>query len=196
MKSARRTMFAVVAPLVLAAASACDSPPGPRRALEVDVAHYIARVKQWAPIERDVSGAVAEIFRSQFLDVPQVTTITERTLPAIEDHMQAIAAYQPTTAEVGQIHNRYARAWRRLREGFQLIDQGMRADDAPRLAQGRRRLEVWQEQMLNVAATLRELADDVGLSPTESAGSGRVPHSPQAHHRVPTDRHGRQSHPT
>jgi hypothetical protein len=178
MHSARRELSAILVSICLGAFSACESAPGPRQALEVDVAHYIARVKQWAAIERDVSAAVAEIFRSQFLDAGRITTITERMLPGIETHMDAIAAYQPKTAEVGQIHNRYARAWRRLREGFQLIDQGMRADDAPRLAQGRRRLEVWQEQMLNVAATLRDLAQEVGLSPTEAAGLRPAPESP------------------
>jgi len=151
-------------------------------------------VKQWAAIERGVSAAVAEIFRSQFLDPVKVTSITERMLPSIEIHMEAIAAYQPKTPEVGQIHNRYARAWRRLREGFQLIDQGMRADDAPRLAQGRRRLEVWQEQMLNVAATLRELAEEVGLRPTESARLRYAPESPRALHRAPTGAPGHRLH--
>jgi hypothetical protein len=90
---------------------------------------------------------------------------------------------------VGQIHNRYARAWRRLLEGFRLIDQGMRADDAPRLAQGRRRLEVWQEQMLNVAATLRELAEHVGLSPTESAELRHAPAPSGAARPAPRTRH-------
>jgi hypothetical protein len=175
MYSARRALPAILVAIFLGILPACESAPGPRQALEVDVAHYIARVKQWAAIERDVSAAVADIFRSQFLDAEKITSITERMLPGIETHMNAIAAYQPKTAEVGQIHNRYARAWRRLREGFHLIDQGMRADDAPRLAQGRRRLEVWQEQMLNVAATLRDLAEEVGLSPTESAGLRPAP---------------------
>jgi hypothetical protein len=159
------------------------------------VAHYIARVKQWAVVERDVAAAVAEIFRSHFLDAPTVTTITARMLPSVETHLQAIAAYEPKTPEVGQIHNRYARAWRRLREGLQLIDQGMRADDASRLAQGRRRLEVWQEQMLNVAATLRELAREVGLSPTESAEFRRAPGPSRAPRRARAGASGRRPQP-
>lgn len=156
--------------LVLAVAVlACTSSGGPRPGLEVDVARYIARLKQWAKVERDVSAAVAEIFHSHFLDAALITSVTERTLPTVEQHVHTIASYTPSTPEVEQIHARYAHAWNRLREGMVLIDQGIRLDDAIRLAQGRRRLEVWQEQLLDVAAALQDLAKDVGLSDTESA---------------------------
>jgi hypothetical protein len=171
----QRRSTAIVAGLtsILLAAAGCDGSPGPRPALEVDVARYIARVKQWATVEREAAAGVAEIFRTHFLDQGKVTAVTERLLPSVKTHLAIVAAYEPKTAEVGQIHHRYARAWRRLSEGLLLIDQGIRVDDAVRLAQGRRRLEVWQEQLMSVATTLRDLAAEVGLSKTESAALPR-----------------------
>jgi hypothetical protein len=151
------------------AATACTSSPGPRPALELDVAQYIARIKRWAAAEREVSAAIAEIFRSHFVDPALVTSVTGRTLPIIEEQLAAVTGYTPKTPEVGKIHSRYTRAWLRLREGFNLIDEGMKADDAMNLAQGRRRLEAWQEDMLAVAAALGELAEEVGISKTKTA---------------------------
>jgi hypothetical protein len=137
----------------------------------VDVARYIARVKQWARVEKDVAAATAKIFRSQFLDARLAIAVTDTVLPSVATHVATIDAYTPATPEVGKIHARYVRAWRRAREGLSLINRGMREDDGILLAQGRRRLEVWQEEMQNVAAALRALAQEVGLSPTESATS-------------------------
>jgi hypothetical protein len=174
----RRSLL-LASTLLLAAVCGCESTSRPRPALELDVARYIARVKQWADMERRVSAAMSTIFRDQFLHAEKITGITEALLPAIETHVNALDTYEPTTTEVAEIHGRYTHAWRRLLEGFRLIDAGMRADDGMRLAQGRRRLEVWQEQMQNVAAALRVLADGVGLGSTESAGPSRGP-APQA----------------
>jgi hypothetical protein len=153
----------------LLALAACESSRGPRPALELDVAQYLARVKQWAPAEREASLAINEIFRSHFVDVDAVMSVTHRMLPSVDEHVAAIGGYAPRTPEIVKIHERYTRAWRRLREGLQQIDDGMKKDDAMLLAEGRRRLEAWSEDMVRVAAELRELADAVGISKTSSA---------------------------
>ena len=49
-----------------------------------------------------------------------------------------------------------------------MICEGMRADDGMRVAEGRRRLEAWSEQMIIVAKDLRKLVDAVGLSGTRT----------------------------
>ena len=139
------------------------------------MAQYVAKVHQWARMEREASAAAAQLFRSHFLDRDLAVTITGRLLPSIESHVAAVTAYTPSTPEVRKIHERYAHAWRRLLEGFQLINEGMREDDAKRLAQGRRRIEVWQEELLNIAAALHALVEEVGLTNTESAARG-APH--------------------
>jgi hypothetical protein len=169
--TSRRSPFARIA-VVLATASlvaACDSATVRRPGLELDVAQYIARVKQWAPAEQEVAQAITEIFRSQFLDADLIASVSSRVMPSIDAQVEAVATYKPRTPEIGKIHQRYARAWRRLREGFLLIERGMENDDGILLAQGRQRLEVWSGEMLGVATELRELADAVGVSTTKSA---------------------------
>ncbi len=156
----------------LAGALACERAPAPHPGLEVDVARYVARVQQWARMERDVSAASSRLFRSHFLDHELAIAVTGDLGPSIDAHVETLTAYAPETPEVGRIHTRYARAWRRLREGFRLINQGMREDDAQLLAQGRRRIEVWQEEMLNVGAALQALVEKVGLDSTKAAAMG------------------------
>jgi hypothetical protein len=158
------------------------------------VARYVARVEQWAVMERTVSAAAAKLFRSHFLDEDLAIAVTDELAASIDAHVAALTAYEPETAEVGRIHTRYARAWNRLREGFRLINRGMREEDAKLLAQGRRRIEVWQEEMLNVAAGLRELVEDVRLEGTKAALRGPGPRGspgrPASGHR---HRHARQN---
>jgi hypothetical protein len=157
------------------------------------VARYVARVEQWAVVERNVSAAAARLFRSHFLDDDLAIAVTDELAASIDAHVAALAAYAPETAEVGRIHSRYARAWGRLREGFRLINRGMRENDAKLLAQGRRRIEVWQEEMLNVAASLQQLVEEVRLEDTKAALSAPRPRgSPDrpASHR---HRHARQN---
>jgi len=165
--------------LIGLATAACESTSAPRPALQLDVARYIARVQQWAPAEREASAAIAEIFRSHFVDADLATSVANRILPAIDRHVQDIATYAPTTPEISEIHGRYAAAWQRLREGFELIYDGMKADDGIRLARGRSDLEMWSEEMIAVANQLRKLAEAVGVSRTKSA-SRQIPRQGKA----------------
>ena len=164
----RSLTTAVLALLAALTAASCGSSAGPRPALQLDVAQYMARINQWAPAEREASAAISEIFRSQFVDADLVTSIAHRMSPAIDRQLKAIASYTPNTQEIGAIHARYAGAWQRLSEGFDLIYEGMKADDGIHLAEGRRCLEAWSEEMITVAKELRKLVEAVGLSSTRT----------------------------
>jgi hypothetical protein len=168
---------ACVLAAVLAATAGCRSASRPAPGLELDVARYVARVERWATTERRVAAAIADVFRSQFLDATLVTSISERVQPDVDAHLAEVATYVPQTEQVRAIHERYTRAWRHLREGFRLIHDGMKADDPIQLADGRRRLEVWQEEMIAIAGTLRRLAEDAGLRGGRAAsrGAGTAP---------------------
>jgi hypothetical protein len=147
----------------------CDSSAAPRPDLELDVAQYLARVKRWAPIEHQASVAIGKIFRTHLVDVAAVTGVTGSILPDVDKHLVAISAFTPRTPEIIRVHDRYVDAWERLRDGFQDIQDGMHGDDAMRLAEGRRRLDAWAGEMVQVATELRELADRCGISTTTSA---------------------------
>jgi hypothetical protein len=93
-------------------------------------------------------------------------------LPVIDEHVALIARYTPETPEVSKIHTRYVGAWQRLQEGFDLIRRGMISEDGIRLAEGRRHLESWSEDMLHVASDLRELVAAAGIRKAKAAAEG------------------------
>lgn len=172
MQPFRCAYHALVAILLITTAlphAGCESAPAPRPGLEIDVAQYLARVKQWAPIERQAAIAIKKIFRTHLVDVAAVTVVTGPILRDVHKHLTVISAFTPRTPEITRVHDRYLGAWQRLRDGFQDIQDGMQQDDAMRLAKGRRLLEAWEGEMVRVAAELRELADACGISTTKSA---------------------------
>jgi hypothetical protein len=139
----------------------------------------MARINQWAPAEREASAAISKIFRSQFLDADLATSVADHMLPVIDRQLSSIASYTPNTPEIAKIHARYAGAWQGLRDGFNLVNEGMKADDGIRLAQGRRHFELWSDEMIAIAKELRGLVEATGISKTktvtrDAASQGRA----------------------
>ena len=148
--------------------AACGTPPG---TLETDVRAYLARTKQWAPVEGETARTIERILRTQFVDEPEVRRQIVDGRPRVSAHLDAARAYTPVSAEVRRIHARYVHAWEVLLGGWDAIEAGFDTGDYTRLARGREAMAEWRATMLDVARDLRELAHRFGIDPAAAMGT-------------------------
>jgi hypothetical protein len=152
------------------AVGACGNPPGSERA---DVVAYLERTRAWATVEAETAQTLHRILATQFVDEAEVTREITATRPRLASHIDRIRAYNPRTSDVARIHARYVRAWERLLSGFDAINQGFSSGDYSKLAQGRQAIELWRQQIIQVADELGELVRHLGID-----ASGAVARAP------------------
>jgi type VI protein secretion system component VasF len=124
-------------------------------------------MSSWAPVEAETARTVARIFATEFVDEAEVLSQTNDGSPRARRHLEAALAYHPASNEVRTIHAVYIEAWQTLLKAFEQIEQGLRQGDQQALAQGRRGLVAWRDQVMDVAFRLRALSDRLSL-PTGS----------------------------
>lgn len=156
------TVRTIAVLLAAVAPAACGSPP---TAVRADVAAYVARIQDWAPIEGETARTVDRILATEFVDEALVRQYLGEAIPRTRAHLQRIRSYRPRTGPVASVHARYVAGWGALLEGFEAIEDGFQRGDWTRLAQGREAMGRWRDAILEVARELRRLTQRYGVSP-------------------------------
>ena len=142
---------------------ACGRSAGTERA---DVISYLERTRAWAPVEAETAQVLDRIIATQFVDEAEVNREIAASRPRLTTHLDRVRDYRPRTSDVARIHARYIRAWERLLSGFDAIDQGFSSGDYSKLAQGRQAIDLWRQQIVQVADELGELVRHLGIDTT------------------------------
>jgi hypothetical protein len=157
-------MYRLLGALLLLVTGACAQSSGPRDPVVTqDVLTYVAKIKKWEPIEVEVLKTIRELRRSQYVDDDYVITTVGGIMDDVELHLEEIARYQPRTAPVIEVHDRYRAAWRGLHDSFATIMRAMERKDYVELAQGTEAMARSRDELVTVAAALNLLLKESGL---------------------------------
>lgn len=159
-----------IALAVLVAVGACTRTPPRDPAVVGDVVEYVAKIKKWEPVEAEVLQAIRDVRRSQYIDDDYVISTLGRTMDDVELHLEEIGRFHPRTAQVAQVHDRYAAAWRDLHDSFAAIIAAMQRKDYVALADGTQAMGKARDELVTVAAALNLLMKDAGLKPQDEFG--------------------------
>jgi hypothetical protein len=151
----------LVALLVLL--SACTRAPAHDPFVVQDVLDYVDHIKKWEPVEIAALKAIREVRADQFVHDDYVIATLGGVMDDVELHLAEIDAYQPRTAQVREVHERYRKAWHDLHDAFALIIDTMERKDYIHLATGTEAMRRSRGELITVAAALNLLLKDTGL---------------------------------
>jgi hypothetical protein len=155
----------VVVPLL--AANACTQASPRDVAVTQDVVTYVAKIKKWEPIETEVLKTIRDLRRSQYVDDDYIIATVAGVMDDVELHLEEIARYQPRTAPVAKVHDRYRAAWRDLHDSFATILKAMERKDYIALSRGTEAMVRSRDELVTVAAALNLLLKESGLKQDE-----------------------------
>src|SRR5262249_41503878 len=110
--------------------------------------------------EAETGRTIDRIIATQFVDEGEVRRQISDDAPRVARHLERIRAYKPATSDVRAVHERYVAAWQAAADGYASVTDGLDHGDATRLATGRRDLEQWRADLIDVARQVRRLRDD------------------------------------
>jgi hypothetical protein len=106
--------LALLLPLSLVVAS-CTRQRSESHEIAADLRNYSAELQKWEPAEQQIFQAIDDVEQSQYVDDEFVLRILKGALPALDEHIREVAAYQPATSELGGLHGHYRKGWEDLR---------------------------------------------------------------------------------
>jgi hypothetical protein len=144
-------------------ACACTSPPARDPAVVEDVLEYVSKIKKWEPVELKTLKAIKDVRESQYVDDEYVVATLSGVMDDMQLHLAEIERYQPRTAPVSEVHERYRKAWNDLHDSFTAVIEAMERKDYVALSKGTERLRSSRQELLLVAAAIDILLEDSGL---------------------------------
>lgn len=148
---------------VLLAVSACTHDRTRDPAVTQDVLEYVAKIRKWEPVEVEVLHAMRDVKRSQYVDDDYVISTLGGVMDDVELHLEEVARYQPRTAPVKDVHERYRTAWRDLHDSFADVIGAMERKDYLELSKGTEAMARSRDELITVAAALNLLLKQAGL---------------------------------
>ncbi len=152
---------------------ACTSPPARDPAVVEDVLQYVAKIKKWESVEIETLKAIKEVRESQYVDDEFVVATLSGVMDDMQLHLAEIERYQPRTAAVTEVHDRYRKAWNDLHDAFTAVITAMERKDYVALSKGTETLRTSRQELLLVAAAIDILLEDSGLK--DPAGPSEQP---------------------
>src|SRR6185295_4449453 len=149
--------------LVLACVVACTQAPAHDPAVTQDVLAYVDKIKKWEPIEIEVLRAIRDVRQSQYVDDDYVISTLGAVMGDVELHLAEIDRYEPRTAAVTAVHQRYRTAWHDLHDAFDAIIKSMQRKDYMALSHGTEAMARARDELVTVAAALNLLLKESGL---------------------------------
>jgi hypothetical protein len=153
--------------IVLVFLVACTSPPARDPAVVEDVLAYVAKMKKWEPIEIETLKAIKNVRDSQYVDDEYVVATLSGVMDDMQLHLAEIDRYQPRTAPVTEVHDRYRKAWKDMHDSFTSVIQSMERKDYVALSKGTESLRTSRQELFLVAAAISILLEDSGLKDRE-----------------------------
>ena len=165
-------MYRLLMAILLLGAGACMQAPPRDPAVTQDVLTYVAKIKNWEPIEAEVLKTIRDLRRSQYVDDDYVVTTVGGIMDDVELHLEEIGRYQPRTVPVIQVHDRYRTAWRDLHDSFATIMRAMERKDYVDLSRGTEAMARSRDELVTVAAALNLLLKESGLKENDDQAAG------------------------
>jgi hypothetical protein len=160
-------MYRLLVAVLLLATGACTQASPRDPAVTQDVLTYVAKIKKWEPIEAQVLKTIRDLRRSQYVDDDYVVATVGGIMDDVELHLEEIARYQPRTAPVIEVHDRYRAAWRSLHDSFAAIMKAMERKDYVELSRGTEAMARSRDELVTVAAALNLLLKESGLKESD-----------------------------
>ncbi|MCC6767155.1 MAG: hypothetical protein IT293_21080 [Deltaproteobacteria bacterium] len=154
---------------MLLAVAACTSPPARDPAVVEDVLEYVQKIKKWEPVEAETLKAIKDVRTSQFVDDEYVVATLGAVMDDMQLHLAEVERYQPRTAPVTEVHERYRKAWNDLHAAFTSVIEAMQRKDYFALSKGTESLRTSRQELLLVAAAIDILLEDSGLKDQQDA---------------------------
>lgn len=151
--------------LLLLMAGGCTQAPARDPAVVQDLLTYIEKIQKWEPVEVKVLNAISDVRRSHYADDDYVVATLGGIMDEVELHLEEIRRYQPRTAPVIEVHERYRTAWSDLHESFTTIIGAMQEKDYMRLSHGTEAMGRSRGELVTVAAALSRLLAETGIEP-------------------------------
>jgi len=142
---------------------ACTSPPTRDPAVVEDVLAYVAKIKKWEPIELETLKAIKDVRESQYVDDEYVVATLSGVMDDMQLHLAEIERYQPRTAPVTEVHERYRKAWNDMHDSFTSVIESMERKDYVELSKGTEAMTRSRDELITVAAALNLLLKETGL---------------------------------
>jgi hypothetical protein len=149
--------------LMMVVLGGCASAPARDPVVTQDLLGYVDKIKKWEPVEAEVLRAIRDVRQSQYVDDDYVISRLGEVMDDVELHLEQIVRYQPRTAAVSAVHERYRHAWRDLHDAFTAIIAAMERKDYLALSRGTEAMGKSREELLTVAVALDTLLSESGL---------------------------------
>lgn len=157
-----RVSFLVPAALAALAVACTRHEEAAPKQVAGDLKRYVAQMQKWEGKEKQVFDAMAEVEQSQFVDDELVVRTLKGALLPLDEHIRELAAYQPSSPDLREIHDRYRKGWEDLKSAFDAVISAVEGKDYVRLASAKRQMEAARARLL---ATVQEL--DTALQQNE-----------------------------
>jgi hypothetical protein len=159
MRNPRRTLALLAVPLVLALAG-CMPKRGSSQEVVTDLHNYTVEMQKWEAKEKSIFQAIDDVEDSQYVDDEFVARTLKSALPALDEHIREVAAYQPATAELGQLHEVYRKGWEELRGALDSMIVAENKKDYIALAKGKSQMKAARNQLMRAFAGMDALMEE------------------------------------
>lgn len=161
-----RTILLALLPLV-----SCSDVTPPAE-INADIAAYVDRLRDWAPVEGEAGRSVDRLIATHFVDESAVLHELQDALPRSEEQIERALSYSPRTRDVQAIHAEYTAAWTALHDGLEQIRHGITTADGHALSAGREAILTWRNSLQRIARQIRALR-------TKTSQTTAAPYAPK-----------------
>jgi hypothetical protein len=155
----RRALLALLLPLSMIVAS-CTPQRGTSHEIITDLHNYSTELQKWEPKEQEIFQAIDDVDQSQYVDDEFVVRTLKSKLPALDEHIREVAAYQPATSELVGLHGHYRKGWEELRAAVDAMISAESKKDYLALAKAKSQMTAARAILLKSFATMDALMEE------------------------------------
>ena len=161
------TWCLLLAALCCVLLSAC--PSSQEYSIQDDIQHYLEKKQDWLTTENQMNAAIEIVRRDHFVHDDLTINVLTPFIVLSQEHIRQLEAYQPKTPPVLNIHQQYIEGWRAQQFAIAAAVDAAERQDYVQLSSANNDLFQAQQVIVNTNASLNQLAERAGLSPSGSA---------------------------
>ena len=156
-----RTEKALVVLLSLSViVASCMRQRGASPEVASDLHNYSTELLKWEPKEQEIFQAIDDVEQSEYVDDEFVVRTLKGTLPALDEHVREVAAYQPATSQLGGLHGHYRKGWEDLRAAVDSMISAESKKDYIALSRAKGQMTAARGTLLKAFASMNALMEE------------------------------------
>lgn len=155
----RKTLVGFVLSLAVLVA-ACTPQRGTSQEIATDLHNYTNEMQRWEPKEKSIFQAIDDVDESQYVDDDFVLRTLKGALPTLDEHVREVAAYRPTTPELGDLHGHYRQGWEDLRAALGAMIAAESRKDYVALAEGKKKVKSARNLLVKAVSRMDALMEE------------------------------------